>query len=149
VREALRVILEDGYISFAVWAAKEANPFFSTVADVIDQFVESPREDPDAPDAFRFALPGKLAGILENVGAENVIERQLNFQIEEKVSFEQFWQLRTEMSETLREKIGRLTPARLGTIKEAVADAAQKYFVSGKMSFPARALVITGRKPAV
>src|SRR5213078_5302082 len=93
VRETLRVIREDGHVSFAVWGPKEANPFFSTVTDVMDRFVESARQDPDAPDAFRFAVPGKLAGILENDGAKNVIERQLNFQIEAAISFEQFWQL--------------------------------------------------------
>src|SRR5437762_14088783 len=60
VREVLRVILEDGYVSYAVSGPKEANPFFSTVTDVIDTFVAVPREDPDAPDAFRFAVPGKL-----------------------------------------------------------------------------------------
>ena len=148
VREALRVILGDGYVSFVVWGPKEANPFFSTVTDVIDRFVELPRQDPDAPDAFRFAVPGKLARILENAGAENVIERQLNFQIEAAIAFEQFWQLRTEMSETLREKMAGLTPAQLPTIKQAAADAAQRYFVSGKMSFPAEALIVSGRKPA-
>jgi ubiquinone/menaquinone biosynthesis C-methylase UbiE len=146
VREALRVIAEDGYVSFAVWGPKEANPFFSTIADVIDRFVESPRQDPDAPDAFRFAAPGKLAGILVNASAENVIERQLNFQIEAAISFEQFWQLRTEMSETLREKMAGLAPAQLPTIKQAVADAAQKYFVNGTTSFPAQALIVSGQK---
>ena len=146
VREALRVIAEDGYVSFAVWGPKEANPFFSTIADVIDRFVESPRQDPDAPDAFRFAAPGKLAGILVNASAENVIERQLNFQIEAAISFEQFWQLRTEMSETLREKMARLTPAQLPTIKQTVADAARSYFVGGTMSFPAEALIVSGQK---
>jgi ubiquinone/menaquinone biosynthesis C-methylase UbiE len=146
VREALRVIAEDGYVSFAVWGPKEANPFFSTVIDVIDQFVEVPPQDPDTPDGFRFAVPGKLAGILEHAGAENVIERQLNFQIEAAISFEQFWQLRTEMSETLREKMAGLAPAQLPTIKQAVADAAQKYFVNGTMSFPAQALIVSGQK---
>ena len=146
VREALRVIRGDGYVSFVVWGPEEANPFFSTIADVIDRFVESPRQDPDAPDAFRFAAPGKLAGILVNASAENVIERQLNFQIEAAISFEQFWQLRTEMSETLREKMARLTPAQLPTIKQTVADAARRYFVSGKMSFPAEALIVSGQK---
>jgi ubiquinone/menaquinone biosynthesis C-methylase UbiE len=149
VREALRVIRNDGCVSFVVWGPKEANPFFWTVSDVVDQFVESPEEDPNAPDAFRFASPGKLAGILEKAGAENVVERQLDFQIEEKISFEQFWQLRTEMSESLREKMARLTPAQLPTIKQAAADAAQKFFVSGKMSFPAQALIVSGRKSAV
>jgi len=146
VREALRVICENGFVSFVVWGPKEANPFFSTITDVIDRFVETPRQDPDTPDVFRFALPGKLAGILENAGAKNVIERQLNFQIKAAISFDQFWQLRTEMSETLREKIAGLTPAQIPTIKQAVADAARGYFVSGTMSFPAEAFIVSGRK---
>jgi ubiquinone/menaquinone biosynthesis C-methylase UbiE len=147
LREALRVVRNDGYVSFAVWAPKEANPFFSTVNDVVDRFVESPKEDPDAPDAFRFAVAGKLAGILVNAGAENVVERRLNFQIEEKISFEQFWQLRTEMSESLRKTMAGLTPAQLPTIKQAAADAAQRYFISGQMRLPAQAFIISGRKP--
>ena len=148
VREALRVIVENGYVSFVVWGPKELNPFFSTVTDVMDRFVVSPPEDPDAPDAFRFAVPGKLAGILVNAGAKNVIERRLNFQIKAAISFEQFWQLRTEMSETLRTKMARLTPAQLPTIKQAVADAAWRYFESGTMRFPAEALIVSGRKSA-
>src|SRR6266571_8945105 len=149
VREALRVIREDGHVSFVVWGPKEANPFFSTITDVIDRFVEVPRHDPDAPDAFRFAVPGKLAGILENADAENVTQRELNFQITAAISFDQFWQLRTEMSETLREKMAGLAPAQLPTLKQAVADAARRYFESGTMSFPAEAVIVSGRKSAV
>jgi predicted pyridoxine 5'-phosphate oxidase superfamily flavin-nucleotide-binding protein len=78
-----------------------------------------------------------------------VTERQLNFQIEAAISIEQFWQLRTEMSETLREKMARLTPAQLPTVKQAVADAARRYFASGTMSFPAHALIVSGRKPGI
>jgi ubiquinone/menaquinone biosynthesis C-methylase UbiE len=145
VREALRVIREDGYVSFAVWGPKEVNPFFSTVTDVIDRFVKEPLQDHDAPDTFRFATPGKLAGILVSAGAKNVIDRHLNFYIKAAISFEQFWQVRTEMSETLREKMAKLTPAQLPTVKQAVADAARRYFVDGTMSFPAEALIVSGR----
>ena len=148
VREAMRVILKNGCVAFAVWGPKEANPFFSTITDVIDRFVEIPPQDPDAPDAFRFAVPGKLAGILEQADAKNVIERRLNFQIEAAISFEQFWRLRTKMSGTLREKMAGLTPAQLPTVKQAAADAARRYFASGTMSFPAEALIVSGRKPA-
>jgi ubiquinone/menaquinone biosynthesis C-methylase UbiE len=147
VREVSRVVRKDGCVAFAVWGPKEANPFFSTITDVIDQFLKA-AEDSDAPDAFHFAVPGKLAGILEQANAQNVIERQLNFQIEAAISFEQFWQLRTEMSETLREKMARLTPAQLPTVKNAVADGARRYFASGRMSFPAEVLIVSGRKPA-
>jgi ubiquinone/menaquinone biosynthesis C-methylase UbiE len=149
VREALRVIVENGYLSFVVWGPKEANPFFSGVTDVIDRFVDVPPQGPDAPETFRFADSGELAEILEQAGAKNVIERKLNFEIKAPISFEQFWQLRTEMSGTLREKMARLPAAQLPTVKRAVADAARKYFVSGTMSFPAQALIVSGRKLAV
>src|SRR6266700_7118546 len=143
VREALRVILEDGYVSFAVWGPKEASPFFSTITDVVDRFVEVPPQNPDAPDAFRFAVPGRLAGILENADAKNVTQRELNFQITAAISFDRFWQLRSEMSGTLREKMAGLAPAQLPTIKQAVADAARRYFESGTMRLPAEALIVS------
>jgi ubiquinone/menaquinone biosynthesis C-methylase UbiE len=149
IREALRVVRNDGCVSFAVWGPEEGNPFFSTLNDVFDRFVESPTQDPDAPDAFRFSAPGKLAGILKNAGAEIIIERQVHFQIEAAMSFEQFWRLRTEMSESLRGKIAGLTPEKIEAIKQAVADGAEEYFPSGKMNFPAEALIVTGRKSAV
>ena len=148
VREAVRVVLKDGRVAFAVWGPTEANPFFSSITDVIDQFLDGLPQDSDAPDTFRFAVPGKLAGALKHSDADNVTERRLNFRIEAAISFEQFWQLRTEMSETLREKMARLTAAQLPTVKQAVADAARKYFVSGTMSFPAEALIVSGKKPA-
>jgi len=148
VHQALRVIRDGGYVAFAVWGPPEANPFFSTIADVIDRFVEAPPQDPDAPDAFRFAAPGKLAAILESAGAKDVVERQLNFQIQGPISFEQFWQMRTEMSDTLREKIAKLASVQLPSVKEGVADATRRHFASGTMSFPARALIVSGRKSA-
>lgn len=146
LREVLRVVRHDGLVSFVVWSAEEANPFFTTVNEVIDRFVDSPPEDPDAPDAFRFADPGKFAGLLKNAGASNVTERSLNFQIEEKLAFEEFWQLRTEMSETLRRKLAGVASAQIPIIRQAVAEAAQKYFRNGRMSFPAEALVVTGKR---
>jgi hypothetical protein len=111
--------------------------------------MDVPPEGPDAPETFRFADPGKLAGILTKAGAKNVIERKLNFEIKAPISFEQFWQLRTEMSGTLREKMARLAPAQLPTVKQAVVDVARRYFVSGTMNFPAEALIVSGRKPAL
>src|SRR5205823_13415089 len=88
VQEILRVVLEDGSVAFAVWGPKEANPFFSIITDVIDRFVKIPPQDLDVSDTFRFAVPGKLAGTLEQTNAKKVIERRLNFQIEAAISFE-------------------------------------------------------------
>ncbi len=70
VREALRVILKDGCVAFAVWGPKEANPFFSSITDVIDQFLEVPPQDSDAPDTFRFAY--QLSSKLLPMQRENI-----------------------------------------------------------------------------
>jgi len=61
------------------------------------------------------------------------------------MSFEQFWRLRTEMSESLRAKMAGLMPEKIEAIKQAAADGAEEYFPSGKMNFPAEALIVTGR----
>ena len=146
MREALRVVRDDGCVAFAVWGSEEANGFLSIVNDVVDRFAGSEEQDPDAPDAFRFAERGKLAAILEKAGAKQVTERQLNFQIEAPISFEQYWQLRTEMSESLRRKLASLAPDQLPNLKQAAADATRRYFADGKMSFPAEALIVSGRR---
>ncbi|HJT81046.1 MAG TPA: methyltransferase domain-containing protein [Chthoniobacterales bacterium] len=148
LREIVRVTNEGGYVSFVVWGREESNPFFSIISDAIDRFMPVSASDSAAPDPFRFAVSGKLAEILKAVNAENVVERQMAFNVEAAISFDQFWQLRTEMSESLREKVAQLTPAQLSVVKQEVSEAGRKYFADGKMSFPAKALIITGRKPA-
>jgi ubiquinone/menaquinone biosynthesis C-methylase UbiE len=145
VAEALRVLVENGRVSFVVWGQEEVNPFFSVLTAVTDQFVESP-EDPDEPDPFRFATPGSLAQILTAAKAKNVTERLLSFQVTAPISFEQFWNMRTEMSEKLREKVAKLTPAQLREVKATAANSAQEYFAGGTMNFPAEALIVGGRK---
>jgi len=144
--EALRVVVEGGRIALAVWAAKEANPFFCSVNDVVDRFADFVPENPEAPGTFRFAAPGKLAAILRRAGAGNVTERNLKFRIRAAISLEEFWHLRTEMSETLREQLSKIDVAQLPMIKQAVAEAAQKYFVGKTMSFPAEAWIVVGQR---
>src|SRR5205807_3746618 len=73
VREALSVGLEDGSVAFAVWGPNEANPFFSTVTDVIDRFLVGYQQISAAPDTLCFAVPVVLAVILQKGYAKNVV----------------------------------------------------------------------------
>jgi SAM-dependent methyltransferase len=146
-REALRVVRREGCVSFAVWGSAESNPFLSIISDVIDRFVDDDvPEDPDAPDAFRFATPGRLAGILKETQAGVVTERVLDFRIQAPIAFDQFWQLRTEMSDMLRGKLARLAPAQVSVAKNEVIQATRKYFSGGPMNFPAQALIVSATK---
>jgi len=143
-KEIVRTVKSGGRVSFLVWGSKDANPFFSSVTEVLDRFVPPELEDEDAPGAFRFANPGKLSKLLGDAGVKNIEERPLPFRIEAPIKPEQFWELRSEMSDTLRAKLATLTSERVRKIKNAVEVSASQYFQSGEMSFPAQALTISG-----
>jgi ubiquinone/menaquinone biosynthesis C-methylase UbiE len=145
--EMLRVVKPGGYVSFVVWAAKEVNPFFSVVTEVVDRFVQADLEDEDEPGAFRFAKPGKLTKALKKAGAVEVTERELEFIIEAPINVGRFWELRTEMSDTFRSKLQKLVPDQVAAIKYTVQKAVASYFKTGGMKFPAKVLLVTGRKP--
>ena len=148
LREMLRVTKPMGCLAFAVWHKSELNPFASVVTEIMSRHVDVPAADPDAPGAFRFAEPGKLAGILRGAGANDVREQVLQFQIEASISPSQYWELRSETSDTLRQKLAKLSAKDVLRIKQEVQDAVRRYFSNDQMSFPAHAIVVSGNKPA-
>jgi ubiquinone/menaquinone biosynthesis C-methylase UbiE len=147
LRETLRVVKPGGSISFLVWADKDLNPFFNAVTEILDRFVQADLEEPDAPTAFRFAEPGKLAKLMKEAGATEVAEQSLEFKIDAPINVDQFWELRTEMSDTFRKKLGRLVPDQVAAIKYTVQKKVGPYFKSGSMSFPGTVLIVSGKKP--
>ena len=147
LREMLRVVKPGGCVSFLVWAGREVNPFFSVVTEILDRFVPADPEDEDAPTAFRFAAPGKLAQLLQQAGATSITERVFAFTIEAPITVEQFWELRTEMSDTFRKKLARLVPDQVAAIRYTVQKKVASYFKTGGMVFPGQVLIVTGKKP--
>ena len=147
LREVLRVVKPNGVVTFLVWTGKEFNPFFSVVTEILDRFVQADPEEEDAPTAFRFAAPGKLAKLLQQAGATSVTERTFEFSIEAPITVEQFWELRTEMSDTFRNKLARLVPDQVAAIKYTVQKKMASYFKTGAMVIPGQVLLVTGRKP--
>ena len=52
--------------------------------------------------------------------------------------------MRIELSDTLREKVGRLDEAVAASLDDAVREATRSFFRSGTMRFPSEALVVAG-----
>lgn len=148
LREVVRVVKPGSPVSFLVWADREVNPFFSVVSTVLDRFVPAEAEEEDAPTAFRFAASGKLAKLLHEAGATSITERTITFTIEAPITVEHFWELRTEMSDTFRNKLARLVPDQVAAIKYTVQKTVARYFKTGGMSFPAEVRIVTGKKPS-
>jgi len=147
LREMLRVTKPRGSLALAAWHQSGLNPFCSSVSEVLSHYVETPPVDPDAPGAFRFAEPRKLASILRNAGAVEVRERTLEFQIEAPISVDEFWELRAATSSTLREKLGSLPEAQVRQVAEEVKQDVREFFPNGQMSFPAQMIIVSGQKP--
>ncbi|HJQ23770.1 MAG TPA: class I SAM-dependent methyltransferase [Blastocatellia bacterium] len=145
--EMLRVLKPGGSIALAVWSAPAANPFFSIVTEVMAAYIPPPPEDPDAPGAFRFAERGKLAGLLARAGAVRVQEQVVDFHIEAAMTPAAFWQLRSEISDSLRAKVTRLTTAELTQVAEQVAERLQPFRDADRLRLPAQVIIVSGNKP--
>ena len=144
VREMLRVLKASGRMALAVWHYAERNPFHSRVSQIVEKYADSPAPIPDAPDAFRFAKPGKLLSILQSAGATAVSERLLQFSIRASIPVEDFWTLRSEMSEKLRSKLSRLPKTKLAELEREVVEAFREYESEGAIRFPAEVLIVSG-----
>jgi ubiquinone/menaquinone biosynthesis C-methylase UbiE len=148
VREMLRVIKPGGRVALAVWGKSELNPYSYVVTGVVSRYVPAAPVAPDAPDAFRFAEPGKLAGVLKDAGGIDVTQRVLKFDMAAPLSPEEFWDMRSEISESLREKLKTLSSEDRGRLADEVQEAVREFFPDGQMRFPAQMLIVSGAKPS-
>ena len=146
VRDMLRVLKPGRKLALAVWHFAERNPFHYALSRVIERYVDSPTPAPEAPDAFRFANPGKLRDVLAQASAMAPSERLLQFTIQAPISVEDFWILRCEMSEKLREKVAMLSSEQLTEVKRQTIEVLRGYSTGRGMSFPAEVLIVSGTK---
>src|SRR5271157_767099 len=68
------------------------------------------------------------------------------FTIQAPISVEDFWTLRCEMSEKLREKIALLSKEQVAEAKRQALEAFREYSTDRGMSFPAEVLIVSGAK---
>jgi ubiquinone/menaquinone biosynthesis C-methylase UbiE len=145
-REMLRVLKPGKVLAFAVWHFLENNPFHSVLAQVVDQAVPPQGLSPDAPDAFRFAAPGKLKRVLEEAGAAKSTERVFQFSIKAAMSVEEFWSFRLEWSGILRDRLATLSPERFAEVREKTLESFRRFTADGELSFPAEVRLVSARK---
>ena len=146
IAEMLRVARSGAWVGAAVWQSSEVNPFHHVIVDVLSRYVPPEPEDPDATGAFRFAESGKLERVFLEAGAGNVVQRLLAFKIEASISVDGFWELRSQLSPTLRDKLASLPADQVHQIAEEVKQAARAFSGNGKISFPAQVIIVRGEK---
>jgi hypothetical protein len=112
----------------------------------MDRFSPEPPLPTDAPGPFRYATPGKLRSIVEEAGARDVTERLFHFSINAPLSVEDFWDLRCDMAEKLRQRIAALPTEVRIELKNQALDAFRPFVKGTGVSFPGEVLIVSGRK---
>ena len=146
VREMWRVLRPGKKMALAAWHFGDDNPFHSVLARIVDAVLPPAQLAPDAPDPFRHAAPGKLKAIVAEAGAINPVERLLRFSVGVPVSPEDFWDLRLEMSEKLRERLAALPSDRFDDVRRRAIAAFQEYSRGSGLRFAAEVLLVSARK---
>lgn len=131
---------------FAVWAARERNPFFQEVNEAVrEMFPDAPVPAPDDPHGFRYAPEGALARLLVESGWDEVEERQLPFTMRSSLTPDRFWDHLTGLSVELAELEKKLPPDRTRALRENIETRVARYADRGGLRFPAEARLLRAR----
>jgi ubiquinone/menaquinone biosynthesis C-methylase UbiE len=149
IREMLRVLKPGHKMALAVWPPAERNAFHYLLSRIVDRYVAPAPLEPDARDAFRFATPGKLLKIVTEAGVSDPTEDLFQFTMRASISVEDFFALRLEVSEKLREKFSMLSPHQQTELKREALESIRKYCAHGEIRLPAEVLIVSGTKPRV
>ena len=144
LREMLRVTKPEGVVALAVWGKAELNPYSHVITDVVARHFEPELADLNVLGAFRFGELGSLTRILSEAGAFEVKERVFKFDIASPISPRKFWELRSEISGTLREKLATIDSTHREAIAQEVQNAVREFFPNNQMKFPANVIIVSG-----
>jgi SAM-dependent methyltransferase len=149
--EALRrmrgAVRPGGRLVLAVWAEKQANPYFTLAMDVLDQLGVAPvPQPPGIRNVFEFSAPGLLLGIARAAGWREAREdpAELSMALTEATPAT-LLDVLASLSGRVAERLALATPAQLTAARSATARLAPPFARDGHIVFPARILLVCGR----
>jgi hypothetical protein len=83
---------------------------------------------------------------MTEAGAIDVEEGVVSFDLEAPISPHQFWTLRSQTSDTLRQKLTKLSADEQAEIAVEIEQAVEEFFPANQMKFPAQFVIATGKR---
>ncbi|HXN06460.1 MAG TPA: methyltransferase domain-containing protein [Nitrospiria bacterium] len=146
VGEIARVMKPGAYLSAAVWAAPELNPYLRMALDAAKKFTELPPPDPEQPGIFRLAKAGDLLGMAKQAGLTGISDETL-----EGVSVfkdpEEFYGSLMDMAAPIQNLIAKFTPDQKAGFEKEFKSLAARYAVGKEIQLPMTIRIVVARKP--
>lgn len=128
--EIHRVLRPGGRFAVAVWDEPARNPFFTSIGKPLAAFVPMPPPDPTVPGVFRLAPPGELERVLRAGGFTDVTVEARPMAME-YASFDEYWQVQTDLAAPLRAAIATLAAGDVDRLKAAIQEALAPHLLDG------------------
>jgi len=142
-----RAVRPGGRLAVMAWGPPPANPYFGVAMEAIDAAGAPPLQaSPGLKTVFEFAEPGRLLSLAGRAGWAGTLEQHVDFSMDipetaPPAALERFAQLSTKVAA----RLDGLDPRGRARACAALADRVAPYVRDGGLSFPARALLVSGR----
>ena len=138
--EIARVLRPGGRVAVAVWGPRNRNPWLGVLADAVQEHTGSPVPPPGMPGPFALGADGALASTLASAALENICIKEVAVPTHD-ASFEDYWDLRTDLAGPLKRILGALPPEDLAAIREKVRERVTGYQTSDGLRIPGVAYI--------
>jgi SAM-dependent methyltransferase len=145
--EIARVLRPRGRVAVAVWGPRDRNPWLGVLADAVQEHTGMPVPPTGTPGPFSLGADGALESTLTAAGLEHVSVQPVHVPTHD-ASFDDYWQLRTDLAGPLKQRLAALSAQDLIAIRETVRDRLSRYQTSDGLKIPGLAYVGSARRPA-
>ena len=146
--EIARVLRPGGRVAVAVWGPRDRNPWLGVLADAVQEHAGSPVPPPGVPGPFSLGADGALGSLLAGAGLEQVVVEEVAVPTHD-ASFEDYWELRTDLAGPLKRLLGGLSPQDRAAIKQTARARLMQYQTANGLEIPGFAYLGFARRAPV
>ncbi|MEW6776158.1 MAG: methyltransferase domain-containing protein [Bdellovibrionota bacterium] len=144
-KELHRVLKPGGRLVAAVWSDPENNPWATTVAGVINEYVSIPQPPPGAPGLFRCAGKDFLPEHLRAAGFRDVSAKEIKWETPFE-SPETYWTFMSEVAQPVVAGLAKADEPTREKIRRTVFERTSKNVRNGSLHLNYGSWIVEGRK---
>ncbi len=138
LRETRRVLRPGGRVALAAWTDPADNPWTAVAMEQTRSMAGLPEPDLDAPNMFAFRDPARIRSLLEETGFTDIVVEQVDITLRYD-DLDSWWDIALDISTSLGEQVGALTPAQRDDLRDAIDARLTQYVAAdGKVALPGR-----------